>query len=76
MAVDIAPKVGKGLRFRILVRDRFTCRYCGRKAPDVALAVDHVKPRSQGGTSDPGNLVAACTDCNAGKSDTTQWTEE
>ncbi len=55
-------------RFRVLRRDGFRCRYCGRKAPDVILEVDHVIPRSRGGTDYEGNLVTACWGCNRGKS--------
>lgn len=69
---SLSPKV----RFRVLVRDRFACRYCGRKAPDVELAVDHVKPVARGGADDPSNLVTSCRDCNAGKGDTVIWPEE
>jgi hypothetical protein len=60
--------VSKRLRFEILRRDNHTCRYCGRSAPEVKLTVDHVKPDALGGTDDPANLVAACADCNGGKS--------
>ena len=60
--------VTKRLRFEILRRDGFTCRYCGAKAPDVELAVDHVTPKALGGTDDPTNLATACKPCNAGKS--------
>lgn len=56
-------------RFRILERDRFTCRYCGRRAPHVELEVDHVHPRSKDGKDDDANLVAACFDCNRAKRD-------
>lgn len=38
--------------------------------PDVVLTVDHVVPVSLGGSDDPSNLVAACRDCNAGKTST------
>lgn len=55
------------LRFTILERDQFTCRYCGRSAPDVALHVDHIVPRVEGGTDHESNLVTACADCNLGK---------
>jgi len=55
------------LRFAILARDNFTCRYCGRMAPAVALTVDHVVSVADGGTDDEGNLVAACDECNMGK---------
>lgn len=57
--------VSKRLRFGILRRDEYTCRYC--HATDVRLTVDHVVPVALGGTDDPTNLVAACADCNAGK---------
>lgn len=57
------------MRFAIFDRDRFTCHYCGRKAPDVELHVDHIKPVAKGGTNDPANLVTACANCNHGKRD-------
>jgi HNH endonuclease len=60
--------VSKRLRYEILRRDNNTCRYCGQSAPDVKLTVDHVVPTALGGSDDPSNLVAACKDCNAGKS--------
>lgn len=60
--------VTKRLRFEILRRDNQTCQYCGEKAPDVTLHVDHVIPVALGGTDQPGNLVTACKDCNLGKS--------
>jgi hypothetical protein len=62
--------VSKRLRYEVLRRDNHTCRYCGASAPDVPLTVDHVVPTTLGGTDDPGNLVAACRDCNSGKSAT------
>lgn len=55
------------LRFLVLQRDGFTCRYCGHAAPDVQLEVDHIIPRSKGGGDEPSNLVTACRDCNQGK---------
>lgn len=62
--------VSKRTRYEVLRRDNHTCRYCGGSAPDVALTVDHVTPVALGGTDDPANLVAACKDCNAGKTST------
>lgn len=62
--------VSKRTRFEVLRRDNHTCRYCGEAAPDVKLTVDHVLPVTLGGSDDPSNLVAACRDCNAGKSST------
>lgn len=60
--------VSKRLRYEILRRDNHQCRYCGATAPDVKLTIDHVIPVSLGGGDRPENLVAACTDCNSGKS--------
>ena len=57
------------LRFRILARDGFRCRYCGRpgSTPGVVLHVDHVVPVAAGGTSGEDNLRTACEECNLGK---------
>lgn len=60
--------VSRRLRYEILRRDDHACRYCGGRAPDVPLTVDHVLPIALGGSDDPSNLAAACRDCNAGKS--------
>lgn len=60
--------VSQRLRYEILRRDNYTCRYCGAFAPLVRLEVDHVMPRARGGKDTAGNLVTACEDCNGGKS--------
>lgn len=57
------------VRFDILERDHYTCRFCGRRAPETELEVDHIHPRSKGGSDTPANLVTACRDCNRGKGD-------
>lgn len=54
-------------RWVVLERDNFTCRYCGRSAPDVVLEVDHVESLALGGADVIENLVTACFDCNRGK---------
>lgn len=59
----------KRVRFEVLRRDNFACRYCGAKAPLVELQVDHVIPRAHGGTDAKWNLTAACVECNVGKRD-------
>lgn len=60
--------VSKRLRFEILRRDDFRCRYCGLKAEAAELRVDHVIPVALGGSDEPANLVTACEPCNTGKS--------
>lgn len=61
--------IRKSVRLEVLKRDCFTCQYCGQKAPDVVIEIDHIKPVAAGGDNHIMNLVAACKDCNAGKSD-------
>ncbi len=47
----------------VMVRDNFSCVYCGRHAETI----DHVVPRKDGGKSTYENCVAACTPCNRKK---------
>jgi 5-methylcytosine-specific restriction endonuclease McrA len=57
-------------RFRIFLRDKFKCQYCGRTIKDnVILQIDHIIPRKHGGTFTEDNLITACNDCNYGKRD-------
>lgn len=62
-------QIPKSVRFEVLKRDKFTCQYCGREAPDVILEIDHIIPVSKGGDNSIMNLVTSCRDCNRGKSD-------
>jgi predicted restriction endonuclease len=56
------------LRYKILKRDEYKCRICGRSANDGArLEVDHIFPRAKGGKDNPENLWTLCFDCNRGK---------
>jgi len=55
------------LRWKILQRDNFTCQYCGQKAPNVRLEIDHIKPVSEGGLLNEDNLITSCYACNRGK---------
>ncbi len=58
-------------RNRILARDHLRCGYCGKRGNAFSLTVDHILPRSRGGSTSPDNLVAACFDCNQRKGDRT-----
>ena len=54
------PKHYRFYRQQVLLRDNYSCVYCGKKAETV----DHVIPQSYGGDDLPSNLVAACWECN------------
>jgi len=60
-------QISKKLRFEVFKRDGFKCAYCGKSPPAVVLEVDHIDPRSLGGSNDINNLITACFDCNRGK---------
>jgi hypothetical protein len=63
-------EISDRLRFRVLMRDGFTCRKCGRspiKDLTVELHVDHIIPWSKGGETIPENLETKCEKCNLGK---------
>ena len=55
------------LRSFIFSRSGGKCVYCGAKAEEI----DHVIPRSSGGTNSTYNLVASCRACNKKKSNLT-----
>jgi hypothetical protein len=59
-------------RYEVLVRDEHTCQSCGAKAPNTLLQVDHIFPRSLGGSNDLENLQTLCVICNIGKGATYQ----
>lgn len=64
----LRESISPSLRFKILNRDKYTCQYCGGKAPEVELEIDHIQPVSYGGLSEENNLITSCKDCNQGKS--------
>jgi len=63
-------EVSERMRFRILLRDGFSCKSCGvspLKTPGVELHVDHIVPWSKGGETLEDNLQTKCARCNLGK---------
>jgi 5-methylcytosine-specific restriction endonuclease McrA len=53
-------------RFRDCIFEawRGCCAYCNRAG---AQTLDHIKPRSRGGSTNTTNLVPACSECNRRK---------
>lgn len=60
-------------RRNIILRDSGMCMYCGKKT--LNLTLDHILPRSRGGSNSWENLVACCEICNRSKGDKTpsEW---
>ncbi len=54
-------------RRTVLIRDEYTCQYCGATPPRSQLTVDHVLPKVRGGQTTWDNVVCACQTCNLRK---------
>ena len=61
---EIGSKKWKDLRLAVLARDGYICYVCGGEADQV----DHIYPRSKGGsTFDQFNCASICRRCNLAK---------
>jgi 5-methylcytosine-specific restriction endonuclease McrA len=60
----------ENIKMYVRARDQYTCQYCGVRFPQD-LEIDHVVPRSRGGSTTPDNLVASCHECNQKKGNLT-----
>jgi len=59
--------VVKLTRKNIMLRDKYTCQYCGGKHAPSELNIDHIIPRAIGGKSEWENLITSCIKCNSKK---------
>ena len=57
----------QGYNIRNYLLDKFNhkCAYCGKK--DVPLEIEHIIPKSRGGSNQVSNLIIACHECNQTK---------
>lgn len=55
----------------VMRRDAYMCAYCGAKCKQEHLTIDHVLPKSLGGTNSFANCVTACLSCNRTKGNRT-----
>jgi 5-methylcytosine-specific restriction endonuclease McrA len=54
-------------RLNVYARDESACQYCGRRRARSELNLDHVIPRSRGGSTSWENVVCSCVACNLRK---------
>ncbi|MFO7858445.1 MAG: RNA-guided endonuclease IscB, partial [Ectothiorhodospiraceae bacterium] len=68
---------GTEVREYLLHRHNHTCAYCHGLTGDPVLEIEHVHPRSRGGSNRLKNLVIACTVCNQRKANRTagEWAQ-
>ena len=57
------------IRYEVLKRAKSRCELCGVSHEVKALEIDHIIPRSKGGSDDISNFQALCYSCNASKGD-------
>jgi hypothetical protein len=53
---------------KIWIRDSGICTYCGRPVALSEMHVDHIVPRSKGGSGKNDNFTTSCETCNKAKS--------
>lgn len=51
-------------RKTIMMRDKYTCQYCGAQPTKAELTLDHIVPKVRGGLNTWENVVCACKACN------------
>ena len=57
----------ENIKSYIRKRDNYTCQCCNKHIKDlknINLQVHHIKPKSQGGTDVPSNLITLCEQCH------------
>jgi 5-methylcytosine-specific restriction endonuclease McrA len=61
--------LGYEIKAYLLEKYSYKCVYCGKK--NIKLEMDHVVPKSKGGSNRVSNFVIACHSCNQKKGDST-----
>jgi len=63
--------IRQATRLAIYLRDGLSCVYCGASVEqgDVILTLDHLIPRSKGGSNRVTNLATCCRRCNSARGD-------
>jgi 5-methylcytosine-specific restriction endonuclease McrA len=56
-------------RKNVWVRDEGKCQYCGVHVSPDSYTLDHIIPKTRGGTTNWNNIVTCCSPCNQKKGD-------
>ena len=76
--VNVPRRRAHWSRRGVLVRDNYTCIYCGSHPGTIQrgrmlnksdFTIDHIRPKSRGGRDTWTNTACACADCNHRKGD-------
>lgn len=67
--VDYQNGVLKDNKLRSFVLSKYnnTCAYCNGESHDTRLEIDHMNPKSNGGSNSTQNLILSCRTCNEQK---------
>ena len=68
-AYQQGERAGWEARAYVLLKYEYRCVYCGRT--DCPFELDHILPRSRGGSNRIANLALSCHDCNTAKGNRT-----
>ena len=55
----------KAARREVLVRDNYQCQACGAVVHGKRAHVDHIVPKSKGGSDEVSNLRCLCVSCHS-----------
>jgi excisionase family DNA binding protein len=67
--INARKPISEKLREEVLKRDKYLCRYCGKKLNPKTemIAIDHIFPVHLGGQTVLDNLATSCMKCNRKK---------
>lgn len=64
---SVRKRIGRAASRAIDARDGGRCVYCGSDGAGAHLHLDHLQPKSLGGSDEVANLVTACRRCNSAR---------
>jgi 5-methylcytosine-specific restriction endonuclease McrA len=64
---NMNSRAKRSRRRRLVAQNGPYCQLCGRHLRDHEMTLDHIVPRSEGGSHARSNLRLACHACNHGR---------